>query len=69
MTKPHGGDSLIAIAAIGSASLSALVFQALGTIICAFLGALVAWSFNKFLRPRLDAWVDKRKGKSSIDSK
>jgi len=64
MTKPHGGEPLIAITAIGAASLSALVFQALGTIICAFLGALVAWGFNKLVRPKLDAWVDKRRGKA-----
>ena len=62
MNKQHGLETIgVLCGLVTSVSFGQMIFQGLGTVILGMLGALGGYLFIKFIKPRLDSWIDKKK--------
>jgi len=61
----HKQDGLTYVLSIGSASIASFAMQMAGVAVSALLGAIIAWLFNAFVKPKLDKLVKKKSKKEA----
>jgi len=61
MSQTRSETVSVVLGAITATGLGTFLFQALGTLVLGFLGALGGYLFSHFLKPRLDRLLAKKK--------
>lgn len=64
MNRPNEGFSVV-LGALTAAGIGNIFFQALGAVLLGLLGALGGYLFGKFIKPKLDALISKKKDKEA----